>query len=178
MKNFIVTIALIILASVMLVCQEDVNIMQRQSFLAKDTTDQMAAAAGTAIQNDMYGEGFIYFDYDEGVRRAAYTLQENRVYSSAYMPGGNYYSDPATVYVYFFDDSLVGQCYRNGTFQRAFSFSYGDHGSTYIPDVKDDFTISQACVFCSFDAGKPRLRLTAGINRGHIKKESVYEYLD
>lgn len=178
MKNFIVTIALVLLASIMLVGQEDVNIMQRQSFIAKDTTDQMAAAAGTAIKDDMYGEGYIYYDYEEGVRRAAYTLQENLVYSSSYMPGGNYYSDPATVYVYFFDDSNIGQIYRNGTFIRSFSFNYGDSGSSYIPDIRDDFTIKQACVYCSFDAGKPRLRLAAAVNKGHIKKESVYEYLD
>jgi len=178
MKNLIVTISLIILATVMLIAQEDINIMQRQGFLAKDTADQMAAAAGTALQDERYAEGFIFYDYELGTERAEYTLRQNLQYSMDYMPGNGYYSDQAIVYVYFFDESNIGQYYRNGVWQGQFNFMFGDRGSRYIKDLKEDFVIERACVYCSFDAGKPRLRLKEGLGKGHIRKESVYEYLD
>jgi len=175
MKNAIVTIALVLLASIIIVCQLDINQMERQGVMVKATADQMARAAGLSINLEKYSTGYIIFNYDTGNSLAKDVLCESLGYSESFDSENDYFEEAIKVHIYYFDQGKIAKYYLNGIWQRDFDFEFGDNASSYISG--EDFVITKPCVFVKLDAGRPRIRLKFALGRGRICKTSVYEYV-
>ena len=106
MKNAIITIALVFVAGIVCICQLDVNQMERQSLMVKNTADHMADAAGVCLNLENYSNGYITFNYDTAVKLAKEVFTENLGYTESYMPANAYFTDSADIEIYFFDQSL------------------------------------------------------------------------
>lgn len=177
MKNAIISIALVIVLSLINVCQLDANQMQRQSFEVKNVADQMADAAGLSLNLERYSRGYIVFDYDKGASLAGEVLRETLGYDASYNPANNeYFSDPGQVHIYYFDQTLEAKYYLNGSYVRSFPYTLGTKFKSYIASYAGEDTIDKPCVFVIFDAGKPRIRLSFAFGRGRICKTAIYEY--
>ena len=176
MKNAIITIALVLLASILIVCQLDINQMERQGYMVKHAADQVANAAGVSIDLNEYSKGYIIFNYDRANALAKEVFCENLGYLENYTPNNDYFYEPAKVHVFYFDQSMTAKYYLNGVWQRDFEFDFGKNFSVYS-NLGNDFKISMPCVCVIIDAGKPRIRLSFALGQGRISKSSVYEYV-
>ncbi len=177
MKNIVITMALLILCSAVLLFQIDADLMERQGYRVKYTADRMANAATLFTDAYEFGRGRVVFSDGEGNALALEMLKDNLRYSASYMPEGGYFSERAGVDIYYFDDSLNARHYANGRPAGSFLFEYGDLLSSYVPAFSDeDHVIDRPCAVCVLDAGRPGLR--AAVFRGDVRivKKSVYEY--
>jgi len=174
MKNAIITISLAVLCSLMIVLQLDVNQMEREGYIAKQTADHMADAAGISLNLYQYSQGYLVFSYDEAAARAVNVFKKSLNYNDSFIPLNDYYSDGAVVDLYFFDQSLVARHYQNGALTGSFSFSMGDAYSLYVAGLEG--VIDRPCVCCVLNLGKPRLRMGFASGLGRIKKTSIYTY--
>ncbi len=178
MKNIVVTMALLVLCSAILLFQMDANMTERESYRLKYTADRMAGAATLFTDPYWYGRGRIVFEDSEGLSAAIEIFKDNMGYGDSYFPVSNsFFTEAAGVSLLFFDDSMNARRYVNGALVSEFSFSYGeDAGVCDAAFAGDGFIIEKPCVLCVIDAGKPALRASLLSGSVNIVKKSVYEY--
>lgn len=190
MKSFIYGIAILLLCSIFLVFQQDINQMQRESDFIYQTANEIANAAALQIvyesvdDSDIYtySDGYIQFVEDEACRKGFEVARKNLSLNSAYESAKNYYADGFNIAIYLFNE--------NGTVYKAVNggspslipkvFTRGCLATEFISEIDSDSTvkIGYPCVMCVVDAGKPRIRLADIENNARIRKLGIYEYKD
>lgn len=178
MKNLVITFALLILCSAILLCQLDVNQMERMSLKVKYTADRMASAASLKTRAESYGLGMIEFSCDEGNDLALAMLMGNLGCDSSYFPSRNdYFTEQARVDMYYFDDTMTARHYVNGVFADSFRFYYGARAGEYVPQFAGSSdVIEKPVVICVLDAGAPRISMKLALGNIRIEKKTIYEY--
>lgn len=178
MKNIVVTMALLVLCSAILLFQMDANMTERESYRVKYTADRMAGAATLFTDPYWYGRGRIVFEDSEGLGAALEIFRDNLGYGGSFFPVRNtFFTEAARVSLCFFDDSLNARRYVNGALASEFSFSYGEDAGVYdAAFAGDGFIIEKPCVLCVIDAGRPALRASLLSGSVKIVKKSIYEY--
>ena len=178
MKNIVITLALLVLCSFILLYQLDADLMERETYRVKAACDRISSAASLCIDGDAYALGQIVFSYDRGNDLAFEMLRDNLGYDESYYPEANdYFSGQASMRLYYFDDSLQARCYENGSFAGSFEFLYGREAGQYVPEYSDTgILIEKPCVVCVLDCGRPNIR--AGVSPDGLKivRKSIYEY--
>lgn len=191
MKSFMYGMAMILLCSIFLVFQTDINQMQRESMFIYETANEIANAAALQLvynsddDSDIYTYSNGYIEYvtadafEKGYQVAHKTLSLDSSYNSA----KNYYSDTFEVTIYLFNES--GKVYKstNESVPTLLPkvFVRGMRATEFISemDPDDTMTINYPCTICVVDAGKPRIRLTdLTTDDVKIRKLGIYEYKD
>lgn len=181
MKNIILTIAIVLVCAILIVGQNDVTMLQREGYKAKNLTDEMAAAATLTVDLQKYSEGYIVFDYSEGCNLARDILKVTGSYDDNYISTGGYFHDPAEVEIFFFDQSEICKHYVNGEFKPAdnFSFHFSDKKkiSEYLTSFEgEDYVIEYPCACVIYHAGRPTIRASFISGLTKVTKKSIYEY--
>ena len=158
MKVFIVTVAVIILYSFIVVFSQDYRQAQRVSYRLKYACEELSCTGASFYDQEEYGEGYTIFNTDEGIKAIGEQITNLLSVDSSLAPVENsYWSKNMEYMVYFYDDSDICKVYKNGNFDREESFSYGQQH-------KDDWTnyntvISDPIVVVTINAGPGRFRL-------------------
>ncbi|MBQ1524486.1 MAG: hypothetical protein IIZ55_05070 [Firmicutes bacterium] len=177
MKNIVITMALLVLCTAVLLFQMDADLLERQTYRVKYTADRMANAATLFTDDAEFGRGRVVFLCDEGNALALRMLTDNLGYTASFEPQNGYFSERARVEMYYFDDSMTARHYSNGSFAGSFGFEYGDTAARFIAAFAgDDSLIEKPCAVCVLDVGEPGIRAGAMTERVRIVKKSIYEY--
>ncbi|MBA7658946.1 hypothetical protein ES703_66909 [subsurface metagenome] len=158
MKIFIITVAVVILYSFMVVFTQDYRQAQRNSYRLKYVCEELSATGASFFDSEEYSEGYTIFDTEEGIRAIKDQLTNLLSVDSNITPVANsYWSKNIEYKVYFYDDSGICKVYTNGSPDREEVFTYGD-------SHRDDWTsyntvISDPTVVVTINAGPGRFRL-------------------
>jgi len=157
MKAFIITVAVVILYSFVLVFNEDYRQAQRNSYRVKYACEELSASGALFYDQEEFGEGYTVFNTDEGIKAIKEQLPRLLSVKSDLSPAENSYWTEAINYkVYFYDDSKVCKVYHNGNFEKEFSFEYLD---THTDDwTAYNIVISDPTVVVTINAGPGRFR--------------------
>ena len=158
MKIFIVTIAVVILYSFILVFGQDYRQAQRVSYRLKYVCEELSATGASFYDQEKFSEGYTVFNAGEGSKAIKDQLTHLLLVDSDLTPVANsYWSKNIEYKVYFYDDSGICKVYTNGSPDREESFSYGS-------EHKDDWTsynevIGDPTVVVTINAGPSRFRI-------------------
>ena len=135
MKNIVITMALLVLCTAVLLFQMDADLLERQTYRVKYTADRMANAATLFTDDAEFGRGRVVFLCDEGNALALRMLTDNLGYTASFEPQNGYFSERARVEMYYFDDSMTARHYSNGSFAGSFGFEYGDPAARFVEQL-------------------------------------------
>lgn len=158
MKVFIVTVAVVILYSFIVVFAQDYRQAQRVSYRLKYACEELSSTGASFYDQEKFGEGYTVFNTEEGIKAIKDQLTNLLSIDSNLAPVSNsYWSKNMNYKVYFYDDSGICKVYTNGSLAREESFSYGqlhkDDWASY------DAVISDPTVVVTINAGPGRFRL-------------------
>jgi len=158
MKVFIVTVAVVILYSFIVVFSQDYRQAQRNSYRLKYVCEELSATGASFYDQEEFGEGYTIFNTDEGIEAIKDQMVNLLSVDSDLTPVANsYWSKNMEYKVYFYDDSEICKVYTNGEIEREEPFSYGSAH-------KDDWTsynevIIDPTVVVTINAGPSRFRI-------------------
>ena len=180
MKNFIITIALVILFAFFQVYHVDANALLRQQEMLKYATDEAAASASLFYSTDYFGEGEKIFTDEEALNMAVSTLEHNldaeAGSTAALKPLDDAYWQKDMDYtVWLFDDSGKYRKYENKTLTDTDSFDYGYMFTE--PTTGYNKLITEPTVIVTVNAGPAKMRLSFLQDVADVVETSGYEYL-
>lgn len=158
MKVFIVTVAVVILYSFIVVFSQDYRQAQRNSYRLKYVCEELSATGASFYDQEEFGEGYTIFNTDEGIEAIKDQMVNLLSVDSDLTPVANsYWSKNMEYKVYFYDDSEICKVYTNGNLDREEVFAYGS-------EHKDDWTsynevIIDPTVVVTINAGPSRFRI-------------------
>ena len=158
MKVFIVTVAVVILYSFIVVFALDYRQAQINSYCLKYVCEELSSTGASFYDQEKFGEGYTVFNTEEGIKAIGDQITSILSIDSSLAPVSNsYWSKNMEYMVYFYDDSLKRKVYKDGYLEREESFSYSQLH-------KDDWTsydavISDPTVVVTINAGPGRFRL-------------------
>lgn len=135
MKVFIVTVAVVILYSFIVVFAQDYRQAQRVSYRLKYACEELSSTGASFYDQEKFGEGYTVFNTEEGIKAIKDQLTNLLSIDSNLAPVSNsYWSKNMEYMVYFYDDSGICKVYTNGNFSGEVSFTYGDsHNDAWTP---------------------------------------------
>ncbi len=158
MKVFIVTVAVVILYSFIVVFALDYRQAQINSYRLKYACEELSSTGASFYDQEKFGEGYTVFNTEEGINAIKEQMVSLLSIDSDLTPLDNsYWSKKMEYKVYFYDDSGICKVYTNGSPDKEESFSYGQLH-------KDDWTsyaavISDPTVVVTINSGPGRFRL-------------------
>ncbi|MFE5324644.1 hypothetical protein ACFQ88_38990 [Paenibacillus sp. NPDC056579] len=143
MKVFILSIVLVLLATIMMVNSQDHNTAQRYLYDLKFVAEEAAAAAAQYYVKNQYAQGRYQFDQDKGIVAAEYVIKKNLKLDDQFVPLSNsYWQEKITYSIEFFDD-------LNTTYPYLYQHTSGDF----------TLAIGDPTVVVTINAGKARYRV-------------------
>lgn len=201
MKNLIMGIAIMLLATTFLVYQDDVNLMQLKQAEVYEAAQEAANAAalelnwGTDSDDDTdldYSNGFIAFDDPYAGEWGTICAQYNLgIYDEKPVGFKEYFKEPPTIIMYTFSQDLSYTKYVDGEVSDTGYYQPGDNICDYVESPYSEMlanqpepyqvTINHPSTVCIIDAGHPKYRLDAMQNFIHeadirICRMGMYEY--
>ena len=174
MKPLLVGVALIIIIMIMLVFQVDNYNYRLESIFLKYCSDEASNSASLFYDESNYKDGYKVFNEKEGIKSIENVIKNYLKTDNLLIPLKNsYWSDKIQYTVYFFNDNLTCNIYKNGIWSKTFNFSYP---YMYVDEeLKYNKSISKACVIVTINAGKTRYRLSF-LEKPVCIRSSGYEY--
>jgi hypothetical protein len=146
MKEFIITVAVLIIYAIITVFGQDFNMDMRQNFDLKYAADECSASASLFYDPVAYSEGKIIFEQDKCKQAIDNQMQSILKLDTSFNPlPGSYYQDQITYKVYYYD-------YSNTDFSVPQVHKDKDTGYT-VP-------ITSPTVVITINSGRSRYRLT------------------
>lgn len=198
MKEFIMGIAMILLASIFLTFQVDINLYQRQMEFVHVVAEEAAATAALEIawgdsSEDVtalnYANGFIKFDENAAGAAGTNIVVKNLKLDSAFKSTNTYFEENMTVMLYVFDQNGTYSKFVNGVKTVAAApYSKGENFSVYCESPYKEMVASLTglqqiklnypSTICIINAGKPQFRDSFGLENmaNDIVKIGFYEY--
>lgn len=158
MKIFIITVAVVILYSFIMVFGQDYRQAQRNSYRLKYVCEELSATGASFYDKEEFGQGFTVFNTDEGINAIKEQMVSLLSIDSDLTPLDNsYWSKKMEYKVYFYDDSGTRKVYTNGILTSEGSFTYP---FTHRDDWTSYYTvISEPTVVVTINAGPGKFRL-------------------
>ena len=191
-------IGLIILASIFLVFQTDINQYQRQMEFVHDVAEEAAATAaleivlgddGASNVTQTFANGFIKFKSPEAANAGMTIVKKNLKLDSAFVSADPYFSEAFHIVMYSFNQDGSYSKFIDGVkITDAGTFAFGDNFSDYCDSPykervelltgSEEIIINYPSTVCIIDAGKPRFRDSFGLKSlaKNIVEIGVYEY--
>ena len=195
MKNFIMGIAMIMICSIFIVYQNDINHMQREQQYIKQLAEEAAATSALYIEegdNDSlttfnYANGWIKFQPNAG--KKGFDITKNNLKLDDELKSEKaYYKNAFNITIYTFSCDKTYQKSVNGINTETGSFEVGDNISKFVDSnyssildkepLSRQIHINYPTTICIIDAGKPNFRESLNLDLGdsRICKIGIYEY--
>lgn len=198
MKNIIMGIAMIMLCSIFLVFQVDINLYQRQAEFVHIVAEEAAATAAleivwgddtvdTSAQN--FANGFIKFIPDDAGAAGTNIVVKNLQLDGGFKSASTYFEDAMTVQLYVFSQDGTYSKFINGVkIKDGAPYTKGDNFSNYCDSPYKEMVaaltgirvidLTYPSAICIIDAGQPKFRDSLGVGdlAQNIVKIGFYEY--
>lgn len=173
MKNFIITLAILLAFATLIVFQTDSNNLATEKEKLKYVCEDASNAATLNINTESFGNGYLVYDYDKANEDLFNIIKLKLSLDQTNIPA-RYYTAPISYSVYYFDDTLVQKTYINGVKQDNKEFRYGDEWTE--PVTGKVIRIEDPMAIVTISAGAPKMRLAFLANKVTVSESSAYEY--
>ena len=157
MKIFTTTLAVIVLYTFTITFTQDYRQAQRNSYRVKYACEELSATAATFYDREKYSEGYTVFETEQSLDAIKDQVTHLLSVDQNGSPIDNsYWLDKLDYMVYFYDDSLNMEVYRDREFISSKPFSY-----PYLhEDLWTEYNtiITSPTVVVTINAGNPRFR--------------------